>query len=498
MGLPFFGLIVALAFAYVSTAGRDRPRSWMLAVAMGVAIGLVRTVHTWDFPTAVLLAMVAIAGGQLLAPGSTGRRTWEGVGHAAVALAVLLVLFAPYTQHNEVVETGLVRARETTKANQYFAHFGLFVVIAVTFLAVRYHEVMSSRGGEPGRNPLLALVAGRWEVLSLATFCLGLAAFTWRWGLTTIALSATLLLFLLNLLWIELRSPARNPARLFATGLFAAAVGIAGGVDVVQVEYDIVRMNTVFKFSLQAWQLYALASAYALWYVATALCEFRDLDIRVLPGRRLATAAAALAIGILLLGSVLYLWSGTRARVLARFEGSPSGTLDGLAYLPYGYFHEDGGNQDPADDRLLLLRDDEPLIRWLRENVEGTPVIAEAAGPLYHWTSRMSWNTGLPTVVGWDWHEVAYRTDYEHLVQLRRFETVRFYRDPSVAFARDYLRKYGVAYVVVGTTEHALGSPEGIAKFAAMPELSPVFVSGENVIYEVDQEALGLATLFAR
>jgi uncharacterized membrane protein len=212
----------------------------------------------------------------------------------------------------------------------------------------------------------------------------------------------------------------------------------------------------------------------------------------------LATAAMSVSLAILFTGSVLYLWSGTRARMQSRFEASPSGTLDGLAYLPYGYFGEDGGNQDPTDDVLILLGEDEPLIRWLRDNVEGTPVIAEAAGPLYHWTSRISWNTGLPTVIGWDWHEVAYRTDYEHLVQRRRSESVQFYRDPSVTLARDYLRKYDISYVVLGTTEYALGTPEGVAKFATMPELSEVFRSGEYAIYEVDKSALGPATLFAR
>jgi uncharacterized membrane protein len=425
-------------------------------------------------------------------------RLRDAAGQLAVFGAVIIVVFAPYTQSAEVSETGLVLARETTKANQYFAHFGLFVTVAVIFLAVRYFEVLRGRGGDPGRNPVLALVAGRWEVAAMATFALGLSAFTWRWGLTTIALSALLLVLFANLLWLEVRARDPNRPRIFATGLFAAAIGIAGGVDVIQVEYDIVRMNTVFKFSLQAWQLYALASAYALWYSAAALMAVEDWQVRVRPGRGLALSAASLALAILVAGSALYLWSGTRARLQARFEGAPTQTLDGLAYLPYGYFGEDKGTQDPADDVFILLRDDEPLIRWLRENVEGTPVIAEAAGPLYHWTSRISWNTGLPAVVGWDWHEVAYRTEYEHLVQQRRMHTSIFYTDPSQEYARDYLRKYNVSYVVVGATERVFSTPQGLQKFELMPELEAVFRSGDLAIYRVDRDALGPATLFSR
>jgi YYY domain-containing protein len=498
MGIPFFGLVIALTLAYVVTADRDRLRPWALAAAMGVAVGFTRTVHTWDFPTAVVLTIAAIAAGQYLRRGPWTARLGDGLGHLVVAGAVAALLFAPYTQNNEVFETGIVRARETTRANQYFAHFGVFVVVAVAFLAVRYREELRVRRGDAGRNPFLGLASGGWEAFSLFVFLLGVSAFTWRWGLTTIALSIALLLFLGNLLWLESRAREPDRGRLFATALFAAAVSIAGGIDVVQVRYDIVRMNTVFKFSLQAWQLYALASAYGLWYVASALAYVDNWYLRVRPGRGLATAAAGLAIGLVLLGSSIYVWSGTRARLTARFESSPSGTLDGLAYLPYGYFGEDKGTLDPADDTLIVLADDAPIIEWLRENVEGTPVIAEAVGPLYHWTSRISWNTGLPTVVGWDWHEVAYRTDYEGLVQQRRLETQRFYTEESVAEALTYLRKYDVSYVVVGTTERVFSTPEGLQKFESMEALEPVFRSGEYVIYRVDKGRLGPATLYVR
>ena len=36
------------------------------AWCLGLAVGLVRTVHTWDFPTVVLVAAVGIPLGQIL------------------------------------------------------------------------------------------------------------------------------------------------------------------------------------------------------------------------------------------------------------------------------------------------------------------------------------------------------------------------------------------------------------------------------------------------
>ena len=50
--------------------------------------------------------------------------------------------------------------------------------------------------------------------------------------LTVVALSAVLLVYLVNLAWLELRSPARDPARLIATAILAAAA--KAGLEVMR------------------------------------------------------------------------------------------------------------------------------------------------------------------------------------------------------------------------------------------------------------------------
>jgi uncharacterized membrane protein len=211
-----------------------------------------------------------------------------------------------------------------------------------------------------------------------------------------------------------------------------------------------------------------------------------------LPGRdwRVVSAASGtLVLVALVFGASLFLISGTRARQHARFEQTGP-TLDGFAFLPNAVFVEPRSEQDPSDDVALRLEDDRPLIDWLRENVEGSPVIAEAVGPLYRWTGRISQYTGLPAVIGWDWHQIQQRTDYAGLVQRRRSETELFYTSPSTQLAVDYLRKYDVRYVVVGGEERVHGTPEGLAKFEQMPALREVFRNGEDRIYAVAQSQL--------
>jgi uncharacterized membrane protein len=393
------------------------------------------------------------------------------------------VAFAPYTSHFETFDPGVRRAVATTKFHQFFVHFGVFMAFAVIFLAVRYREELEARNFVHGNNPFLAVVNGKLEILSLLVFLSGLAAFTWPFGLTTIAMGIVAELFLLHLLWLELRRPGADVARTLATCLFALAFGVAVGVDIVTLNGDIERMNTVFKFSLQAWQLFALASGYAAWYAGTALWQARGWRPSPRPGRRLAAATATTTLGLLVLGASLFLISGTVARQNARFNDSGP-TLNGFAFFDQAVYVENRDN-NPALDTPIVLEDDRPLIDWLRNNVEGSPVIVEAVGPLYHWTGRISEYTGLPAVIGWDWHQIQQRTDYAELVHERRNATQQFYRLPDTTYALEYIEKYNVRYIVVGTEERYWGSPDGIAKFEQMPELEEVYRNGLNAIYRV-------------
>jgi YYY domain-containing protein len=489
MALPFFGLVIGTAVGYVVSIVRGLGRQgWVLAGALGLLVGLQRAVHTWDFPTAVALTVGAILVGQAFAMGTPKQRLLTAGAHLAIAGAVAVLLFLPYTSRSEVFDRGFTSAPETTKVNQYFAQFGVFVCFGLAFIAVRYREELRR---QPRGNLLLSTVDGPVALAGLAIFVAGLLAFTWPMGQTVVTASAVILAYLLNLLWLEWRSGERDVGRVMATSAFFVAFGIGAGVDLFVVKNDIVRMNTVFKFSLQAWQLFAVGSAFAAWYVAAALWRADGFKVRPQPGRGqgvLAWGAAASA-ALLLLGAGIFVWSGTRERQQARFADL-SPTLNGLAYLGSDpVFLEGGPGINPGYERITLS-DDLPLIWWLRQNVEGSPVIVEAVGPLYHWTGRISWNTGLPAVIGWDNHQNQQRKPYSSWIGQRRADTTRFYQEADVAFAERYLRKYNVRYVVVGTEEWAFGTEVGLQKFERMPALEEVFREGRYAIYRVDQAML--------
>ena len=167
------------------------------------------------------------------------------------------------------------------------------------------------------------------------------------------------------------------------------------GVEVVRQKDDIGRMNTVFKFYLQAWTLFGVS----LGVRPGDLVRQRALDAGGRRWRRLAWAV----VGVLFVGAMLYPPFAARAKIRDRFsaEASPRG-LDGMAYMDKAQYFDNGQDLQLADDKAAML--------WMMQNVQGSPVILEAQIPEYRWGSRFSIYTGLPTVQGWNWHQRQQRS----------------------------------------------------------------------------------------
>lgn len=492
MALPFLGLILALALGCVlSSREGDRRRSLIFAALLGLGVGLIRAVHTWDLPTAGIIAMAGIVIGQMLAPGGRESRAGFLLVQLLVFAAFLLGPMAPYSQHTEIFDRGMVSAPERTPLYQHFAQFGVFTIIACAYLAVAYSRagrVLDSDSKHSSwQFPYMPGASTATIIVGAMIILLGI---TWRSEYATAAFASVMALALLNLAAVQWLTRPRDVGAIIATGLFVGGFAIAGGVDLITLKGDIGRMNTVFKFYMEAWQLFALASAFAIWYMISAAT---DLSRRLRRSKIEVFGSYALA-GTLLLMAAIFLVSGTPARIKARFPHDTRG-FDGLAYIEVGRYSE----RDRPD---IALADDLPLIEWLRKNVEGSPIIVEAVGPLYSWDGRISITTGLPAVIGWDNHQNQQRGSYsallpdggriptQDLVAQRRRETEEFYRSGDVASAEAYLRKYNVGYVIVGTEEAIHGTPEGLARLEDVPALTEVFRSGEHAIYAVDQELL--------
>jgi len=178
--------------------------------------------------------------------------------------------------------------------------------------------------------------------------------------------------------------------------------------------------------------------------------------------------------------TALYPITAGLEKINDRMSSTTPRTLDGMKFMLNSFYYDEGVELD--------LSEDYRAIRWLQENVIGSPVIVEANTVEYKWGSRYSIYTGLPGVVGWNWHQRQQRGILPSNWVTDRVEEVNnFYLTTDYQVTKEFIDKYDVSYIIVGQLERAKYFGEGIGKF---PQLEgklwqSVFEEGNTIIYEV-------------
>jgi uncharacterized membrane protein len=230
-------------------------------------------------------------------------------------------------------------------------------------------------------------------------------------------------------------------------------------------------MNSVFKFYIHIWIILALASAYLLW-------RLYDGRRTSLLGMRWPKKLWVGAFVLLLVSAAVYPVLGTRDRLRDRFNGHATAfTLDGAAFIEGTVYSDREGD--------INLEADYEGIEWLKRNIRGSPVVLEGVTPTYRWGGRVSIYTGLPSIVGWKWHQEQQRWDYNSAVGRRIADVERIYETPDIDVALRMLARYGVEYVYVGQVERLYYQGDGLDKFEEATELENVFHTDQVDIYRV-------------
>jgi uncharacterized membrane protein len=182
-----------------------------------------------------------------------------------------------------------------------------------------------------------------------------------------------------------------------------------------------------------------------------------------------------------LAGAALFTVSGTTGKMRDRWIVDAPHTLDAMTFMKYAQYDDFGQRLD--------LSEDYKAIRWMQDNVKGSPVIVEANCSEYRWCTRFTIYTGLPGVVGWNWHQRQQRVLQSLWVEDRVAQVGDFYNSLDTGSARQFLKTYDVRYIIVGELERAAYTPEGLAKFKAYDGKywNAVYQDGNTVIYEVAQ-----------
>ncbi len=480
MTMPFATLSLALGFALLAGLGNAKLRSlwpWASAGALGLAVGSLWAINSWEYPAYALLMLGCIGGAVWMSAGALKTRLAFAGCLGLLALAVSYAAFQPFHAAMETFGTGIEPTRWRTPLSSYLLIHALPLLASVALL---YGVLPRSFA------PLLAWLrhdaqmpaVHQWLLLA-APFGALLAGYCWAAGYATAGLLAVLLTLTVWAAATAALASDDYPQRrsdLMALAMLALALAIGIGVDFVRVEADIGRMNTVFKYYLVAWLLFAAAGAYGLWRGWTAASIVGG---NAFVRRNLRWGAAGV-IGLVAAGTLVYPALATPVRIADRLNPAPL-TLDGETWMPRAEYHPpDWCAAHPSNlTSPFALRWDYDAIRWLRENAEGSPVVLEAHGAGYCWNSRISQYTGLPTLLGYPWHQQQQRGDGD-IVRSRAMDVADIYNSPSQERAEDLLEKYEVAYIVVGDLERAYYGQTGIAKFDAMADAGALTLAYAN------------------
>ncbi len=476
--------LLALAFPMSIILGKARWRSALGAACGfllgGLAIGVLRPTNTWDFYPFLALGAVGVGYaiwnnfrlpekfGQTLpslrALPEKGLRLLATLGGPALLALLAFAFFEPYAQWYALGYGDLDLWKGThTPLTSYLVHWGLFLFLIISWMSWETRDWMA-------KTPISALNKLRANRVWIEAAVLLLALFT----IALIYLGARISWFVLPLAaWagILLLRPGQSDAKRIVLFLFGTGLTMTLMVEVIVLVGDIGRMNTVFKFYLQVWTLFAVCAGAALSWLLYDLPEWS-------PNWRRAWQVTLAA---LVAGAALYPLMAGMAKIKDRMAPDVPLTLDGMEYMQHAFYTDDWGTMD--------LSQDYRAIRWLQENVQGSPVIVEAnLRALYRWGSRYTINTGLPSVVGWEWHQQQQRAvNPGTWVTERIAEVDDFYLTTDWKAAQDFLRKYNVRYFIVGQQERGHTPGPGLDKFpAAEGQLwKEVYRDGETVIYEV-------------
>jgi YYY domain-containing protein len=518
MALPFTVLAVGVSLSVVLGALHDSGRKshWdagQLArlVILGVVVGSLRVINTWDYPTYLMVGGAAILIGEFFAHGGISLVMLFRAGvKSIIVFAVGVIAFLPFQLGYETFFNSVESTTNTTVLWQFLAITGLFIFIIGSFFVHESRDLLrkllrlivnridwmiqaisrddASAENNPRLSPsplvrgttggqtspgisvtmTLALIIGALLVGYILT-----AIFSGAIGSTIPFLAVLLVLAIMAVIrWMAGTRPDA-PFLLFAAMLVGIALSLAIGLDVFRVEGDIDRMNSIFKFYLQVWVLLALASAYLLWHLARGV----RLPLVELSWPRRVWAAALV---ILIVSASAYPVFGTQDRLRDRFEGRVTPlTLNGEAYVQDTVYRDREG--------FIDLDTDFEGIQWLRNNVQGSPIVLEGVTPTYRWGGRVSIYTGLPTVVGWLWHQEQQRWGYREAVGSRIRDVERIYETTSTDEATGLLKEYGVSYIYVGQLEKLYYEAEGLAKFDTTLDgyIEKVYENEDVAIYRV-------------
>jgi len=427
--------------------------TWDYPIQLAFACGVIFYIHVRDMITKTSEKVSIRATGYLRAIFMIG-----------IFIILLNLVYYPFTKwFGQGYSSIRLWKDDHTPLVSYLIHWGYFLFIITGFLLFKLHQWLAT-------TPLSFLkpyYQHRKIFFSLLLVSIIIAVFLIISGIQVLWVIYPLIMICLLLLFFE-RGDIIQRIIYLAT---AVALCLTLFVEVAVLEGDIGRMNTVFKFYLQAWTLFGLVSAFVLPDLIRRISHLADNNAKKMWFG---------VFGLLSISVLLFPITASADKIKDRMSEIAPLSIDGMEYMKYSTYLE--------GETLMDLEEDYHAIRWMQENITGTPVIVEANVPEYRWGNRFTIYTGLPGVLGWNWHQRQQRTINPAKMVFDRLDDITaFYSSNNLEFALSFIRKYNIKYIIVGQLERAVYPAEGLTMFKTYGQeyWRLVYSSGLTDIYEV-------------
>ncbi len=453
-------LLCCIVFGSCYLQGKGQASVLLVLVAVISSIGI--ATNLWELPLYISLVLLWLfALGQRYFP-----RAWPAAGGGAALLVLFVALLAllPFWRQFEIVSArGLGWVQQGDSPSPWFRIWGLFYAVVLVWLLL---HLLTSWSEQPWASRKTEVRGLGFLVVIAVTSCL-------LWQRTTLALVMPLLLLAAWLLWKK-RQVLRSEQALIL-GWLLLVLGIWASTQLVFVRDfleggDAYRMNTLFKFFLQAWILAAVT-------VAMLLPGLGRRAGRIL-GPNVAWTSRA-GFGILLAASLVYPLMGTPARLAQRFpdNAQPIGTLNGLDYMHTGTYRW------PDQHNEVILAYDRQAIDWLNSHISRNLVILESHVLDYYRAAgtRIASHTGLPGLLGM--HQIEQRP--VDLVRQRSSVMYAIWNAVSAERMLQLLTEHAIDLVYAGQLEQ-MEHPQGVrhlAELYAAGQLELVYENPKTRVY---------------
>ena len=459
ISIPFAVLILALALNHMQSSRYVLGiiGSVMNLALLGLFLGILMMTNTWDYPTYLSIVGLSIIAGTLLAKRSVNStRVVINILVAFSFVVFMSVVFClPYIANYKSYSNGLSFSLWQTPIYSYIGIHSLFLFVILTYFIINLKINIFST------NMRIADYICNYVPVDLKTKSIMVFSLFFALCMTLVFYGYATTLFLMFLILIVLtilRQKFRQPSKhyeIFILILILIGFATGLGVELITVQGDITRMNTVFKFYLQAWLLLGVATSYLIWYLSPGFIP--NYGYKTFAIYKFGYLWKSIFV-ILVLAGAIYPIFGTYDRIGFRFNSLPN-TLNGLNYMKAASYIFD-------DNRgVENLKEDYEAVIWIRNNIKGSPVILEGQGELYRTLhGRVSIYTGLPTVLGWDNHQSQQR-GYTELIAERKRDIETIYSSSNLDAVMLLIDKYDIRYVYIGQLEKYYYNAEGLEKF---------------------------------